>query len=142
MRSVSSADPCRTYSVPSGSPMWQASSSVQGAEATTQPWPRIPFSPSSGPSAVSWARFAFSRGGRRRRGRDGRRAFRVEFQDVAAVDPEPEERFLRLAVLAEDGVAGRAFERLAEVGEGGPQILARLRPALLEHALEDARRVE
>src|SRR2546427_2806491 len=85
---------------------------------------------------------SLSCGRQRRRWRNRRRALRVELQDVPAVDPEPEERLLRLAVLAEHRIAGRAFERLVEVREVGAQLLARLRAAVVEHALEDAGRVE
>src|SRR5260370_22856400 len=65
----------------------------------------------------------------------------VEFLDGAAVDPEPEERLLRFAVLAEDGVAGRALERLLHVGERLAQLVAVLRMALVDGLLDQAGRV-
>src|SRR3954453_11074126 len=82
-----------------------------------------------------------ARVGRDARGRHGGRPLGGEFHDVAAVHPEPEEGFLRLAVLAEHGVARGPGEGAVHARERRPQLVARLRPAFLDGFLEQARRV-
>src|SRR5207249_10329582 len=79
--------------------------------------------------------------GHRSGGWHRRWSFRVEFDDAAAVDPEPEEGLLRLAILGEHGVPRGALEGLPEIDQRLAQLFARLRPALLEDPLEQAGRV-
>src|SRR5438067_390507 len=82
-------------------------------------------------------------GGRWLRHRRGyrRRPFRIELLDGAAVEPQPEQLLLRLAVLAEDGIARRPFEGLLHRGECVAHRLARLGAFPVEDAPHDHRGV-
>src|SRR5438874_851431 len=91
---------------------------------------------------VSAVRFSFCGAWGGGGGRDRWGSVGIEFLDGPAVDPQPEQGFLRLAVLAEDGVAGRAFEGLLHVGERVAQLFARAGAALVDGLLEKTRRVE
>src|SRR5205085_6095965 len=73
--------------------------------------------------------------------RDGWRSFGIELEDVAAIDPEPEERLLRFSVAAESRFARRAVERLRHAGQRIAHVVARLRTALLDDLPQDRRAV-
>src|SRR5207237_2483171 len=79
-------------------------------------------------------------GGGRRRG-NGWRPVRVEFLDGAAVDPEPEEGLLRLAVLGEGGIAGGAVEGLAHGRQRIAHLVAAAWLSLLDDLPQDRRAV-
>src|SRR5205814_8974058 len=72
------------------------------------------------PASLAGIRFASVRTRTRIRRDDGwdrRRALRIQLEDRAGMDPQPEQRLLRFAIVAEDGVSSGTVERLAHRGE-------------------------